>query len=170
MMFDRLRDRCGTAIANLLNTRQDAPLGARSFVGLPGRTAEVFDGFDANDDGTVSIAEIENFQSPVYDLDPFTYFIPYVKEEMKLDLVSPDLKLGTGALFSDLEGDPAAQYFSFGGLCSLTRYYVANAGIGNGLCAKLNAAESAEERGNNAAKRGALNAYKNRLRHNRAMP
>ncbi len=163
MMFDRLRDRCGTAIANLLNMSQDAPLQARSFVGSPGRTAEVFDAFDANNDGTVSIAEIETFQSPVSDLDPFAYLIPYVREEMKLDLVSPDLKLTAGALFADLEGDASEQLFSYDGLCSLTRYYVTNTGIANGMCAKLDAAESAEERGKTSAKLGALNAYMNHV-------
>jgi prepilin-type N-terminal cleavage/methylation domain-containing protein len=161
MMFDRLRDRCGTAIANLLNMHQDATPEARSFVGSPGRAAEVFGSFDANNDGTVSIAEIQNFQSPVSDLDPFAYLIPYVSEEMRLDLVSPDLKLAAGALFSDLEGDAAEQLFSYDGLCSLTRYFVTNEGIANGMCAKLDAAESAEERGNTAAKLGALQAYMN---------
>jgi hypothetical protein len=82
---------------------------------------------------------------------------------MKFDLVSPDLRLDTGALFSDLEGEAVGQYFSYDGLCSLTRSYVTNAGIANGMCAKLDAAGSAEERGNTAAKLGALNAYMNQV-------
>jgi type II secretory pathway pseudopilin PulG len=163
MMFDRLRDRCGTAIANLLSLHQDAPPMARSFVGSPGRVAEVFDAFDDNNDGMVTIAEIENFQSPVSDLDPFAYLIPYVRQEMKLDLISPDVRSQAGVLLADLEGDPAAQYFSYDGLCSLTRYYVSNHGIANSMCAKLSAAGAAEERGDQAAKLGALAAYRNQL-------
>ncbi|HVF46557.1 MAG TPA: prepilin-type N-terminal cleavage/methylation domain-containing protein [Pyrinomonadaceae bacterium] len=163
MMFDRLRDRCGTAIANLLNLHQDAPPMARSFVGSPGRVAEVFDAFDDNNDGTVTIAEIENVQSPVSDLDPFADLIPYVRQEMKLDLVSPEFRSQAGVLLADLGGDPAAQFFSYDGLCSLTRSYVSNPGIANSMCAKLSTAEAAEERGNQAAKLGALGAYRNQL-------
>ncbi len=161
MMFDRLRDRCGTAIANLLNMNQEAPLQARSYVGSPDRPAEVFGAFDSNHDGTVSLAEIENFQSPVSDLDPFAYLIPYVSDEMKLDLISQDLKTETGARLSDLEGEATAQYFSYDGLCALTQSYVTSAGIANGMCAKLRAAANAEARGNHEAKLGALNAYIN---------
>jgi len=52
---------------------------------------------------------------------------------------------------------------SYANLCALTRSYVDNAGIANALCAKLEAAEAAEARGNENAKRGALGAYVNQL-------
>jgi len=163
MMFERLRDRCGTTIANLLNLDQAAPSEARAYLGSPARPAEVFAMFDSDHDGSVSLAEIENFQSPVSDLDPFADLIPCVIEEMKLDLVGPDVKMETGAELSDLEGDATAQYFSYDGLCVLTRSYVNKTGIANSMCAKLDAAEDAEQRGDLAAKRGALHAYRNQV-------
>ncbi len=48
-------------------------------------------------------------------------------------------------------------------LCSLTESYVRNHGIANALCAKLEAAQAADERGNDEAKAGALGAYVNQL-------
>ena len=48
-------------------------------------------------------------------------------------------------------------------LCSLTESYVRNHGIANALCAKLDAAQAADERGNDEAKNGALGAYVNQL-------
>lgn len=162
-MFDRLRDRCGTTISHLLNMDQDAPLLARGYVGSSGRPAEVFAMFDRNQDGTVSLDEIETFQSPVSEDDPLAYLIRYVSQEMKLDLVSPDVKLANGVELSDLEGDATSLYFSYSGLCDLTKQYVSNSGIANSMCAKLSAAEAAEERGNVQAKRGALGAYMNHV-------
>ena len=162
-MFDRLRDRCGTVISHLLNMDQNAPLLARGYVGSSGRPAEVFAVFDRNQDGTVNLDEIENFQSPVSEDDPLAYLITYVSREMKLDLVSPELKSASGLALSDLEGDATSLYFSYSGLCDLTKSYVDNTGIANSMCAKLRAAEAAEERGDVEAKRGALGAYINHV-------
>ncbi|HET7770407.1 MAG TPA: hypothetical protein VFN74_16650, partial [Chloroflexota bacterium] len=44
-------------------------------------------------------------------------------------------------------------------LCNLTRMLVANEGIANSLCVKLNAASAAQARGTLTAKAGALGAY-----------
>jgi hypothetical protein len=52
---------------------------------------------------------------------------------------------------------------SFPGLCQLTEIYETNPGIAHSLCAKLNAAEEAEERGNGHAESGELNAYGNEV-------
>jgi hypothetical protein len=52
---------------------------------------------------------------------------------------------------------------SYANLCALTRSYVTDADVADGLCDKLAAAEAAEARGNQNAKRGALGAYVNQL-------
>jgi uncharacterized protein len=48
---------------------------------------------------------------------------------------------------------------TYDGVCELTREYVSNHGIANSLCSMLAAAEAAEARGNEEAKRRALGAY-----------
>jgi hypothetical protein len=48
---------------------------------------------------------------------------------------------------------------SFADLCRLTRSYVSKPGIADALCAKLDAAAAADERGDEQAKAGALLAY-----------
>jgi predicted extracellular nuclease len=53
---------------------------------------------------------------------------------------------------------------SFARVCELTRAYVEKAGVANALCAKLEAAEAADARGNANAKAGSLGAYVNQLR------
>ncbi|HUH14493.1 MAG TPA: ExeM/NucH family extracellular endonuclease [Gaiellaceae bacterium] len=52
---------------------------------------------------------------------------------------------------------------SYANLCALTRSYVEKEGVANALCAMLAAAEAAEARGNENAKRGILGAYVNLL-------
>ncbi len=49
-------------------------------------------------------------------------------------------------------------------MCELTEAYVTKAGIANALCAKLDAAERADARGQANAKAGSLGAYVNQLR------
>jgi hypothetical protein len=53
---------------------------------------------------------------------------------------------------------------SFARVCELTREYVEKAGIANALCAKLEAAEAADARGQENAKAGSLGAYVNQFR------
>ena len=52
---------------------------------------------------------------------------------------------------------------SYANLCALTRLYVDDADVADGLCDKLAAAEAAEARGATSAKRAALRAYVNQL-------
>ena len=76
---------------------------------------------------------------------------------------SPDVKASIGVQLSDLQGDPTAQFFSYSGLCDLTRMYVNKEGVANAMCAKLSAAEAAETRGDYEARNGALGAYLNQV-------
>jgi type II secretory pathway pseudopilin PulG len=169
-MFARLRDRGAGVISDLLSMNPDASSLVRGYVGAPGRVATVFSMLDQNGDGTVDIREIQNFprvDTPT-QADPLASFFAFVSDEMKLDMISPDLKGTIGVHLSDLRGDPTAQFFSFDGLCDLTRAYVNNrrdddGGVANGLCAKLEAAEDAEARGNDEAKQHLLDAYTKQL-------
>jgi predicted extracellular nuclease len=53
---------------------------------------------------------------------------------------------------------------TFAGLCEATERAVSHVGIARSLCAKLDAADAADARGNDEAKDGALAAYVNELR------
>jgi hypothetical protein len=86
------------------------------------------------------------------------------------DVVAPAYRLGVGtrtvqASASDVAGNTASassQYeviVTYQSLCNLTRMLVANEGIANSLCVKLNAASAAQARGTLTAKAGALGAY-----------
>jgi len=164
-MFDRLRDRGAETISDLLNLDRDAPPLARDYVKSPDRLASVFDLLDANRDGMVDLAEIENFQNPDgrNPDNPLAAFLAFVGNEMKWEVLNPEVKRTIGVRLADLQGDPAAQFFSYSGLCNLTGQYVNKAGVANALCAKLRAAEAAEVRGDDEAKRGALGAYLNEV-------
>ena len=90
---------------------------------------------------------------------------------MKLDMLSPEVKSTIAVHLADLREDPAAQIFSYDGLCKLTRQYVDNGscnlrredddddGVGHAMCAKLRKAEAAEARGDHEAKQRWLEVY-----------
>ena len=164
-MFARILDRGAETVSDLLKMDRDAPPLAREYVTSSGMPAAVFNMFDGNGDGTVGIEEIQNFQR----LDgrnqegPLAEFLAFAGDEMKLDMLSPEVKATIGVQLSDLHGDPAEQIFSYDGLCNLTKQYVNKEGVAHAMCAKLSAAEAAEARGDYEAMRGALGAYANQV-------
>jgi prepilin-type N-terminal cleavage/methylation domain-containing protein len=164
-MFARIRDRGAETLSDLLNMDGDAPPLARGYVNSPDTVASVFNMIDGNGDGTVGLDEIQNFQN--FDgrnaESPVTGFLAFVGNEMKLDVLSPEVKATIGIQLSDLEADPSAQIFSYAGLRSLTKQYVNKEGVADAMCAKLSAAEAAEARGDYDAKQGSLRAYMNHV-------
>ena len=164
-MFARIRDRGAETVSDLLNMDRDAPPLARQYVSSPATLASVFNMFDGNGDGTVGIEEIQNFQN--FDdgnaESPVGAFLAFVGDEMKLEVLSPEVKATIGVQLSDLQGDPAAQFFSYDGLCTLTKQYVNKEGVAHAMCAKLSAAGAAEARGDHEGKRGSLGAYLNQV-------
>ncbi len=172
-MFARIRDKGAQTLSDLLKLDRDAPRLAREYVNSPDQAASVFNVFDANGDRSVSIAEIQNFQNfgGPNQGGPLAEFLAFAGDEMKLDMLSPEVKSTIAVHLSDLREDPAAQIFSYDGLCKLTRQYVDNGscnlrredddddGVGHAMCAKLRKAEAAEARGDHAAKQRWLEAY-----------
>src|SRR6185295_7684568 len=151
-MFARIRDKGAQTLRNLLNVDRDAPRLAREYVDSPDRVGSVFNIFDANGDRAVGIAEIENCQyfDGQNQRGPIREFFAFAGDEMKLDLLSPDVKSSIVVHLSDLRGDPAAQPLSYEGLCNLTRLYVDDGqcnlrrddddnddGVAHAMCAKL---------------------------------
>jgi prepilin-type N-terminal cleavage/methylation domain-containing protein len=171
-MFARIRDKGAQTLSDLLKLDREAPRLAREYVNSSDQVASVFRTFDANGDRTVSIAEIQNFQN--FDGQnqggPLAEFLAFAGAEMKLNLLSPELKSTIAVHLLDLHEDPAAQVFSYEGLCKLTRQYVNKGdcssrdnddddGVAHALCTKLRKAQAAEECGDLAAKQRWLEAY-----------
>jgi prepilin-type N-terminal cleavage/methylation domain-containing protein len=159
-MFNRLGDRGAETISDLLNMDGAAPPLTRAYV--ESSETSVFNMFDRDADGKVGLTELQSFddQNPE---SPLAAFLGFVGDEMKLDVLSPEERAAIGVRLTDLEGAPAAQFFSYDGLCSLTRQYVNKEGVARALCATLNAAADAEARGDLEARRGALGAYMNQV-------
>ena len=164
-MWNRIGDRGAEALSDLLNMDRDAPPLAREYVGSSGTSAAVFNMIDGNADGIVGIEEIQNFQSS--DLrdseSPIAALLAAVSDEMKLNSINPELKSAIGVRLADLQGNPTAQFFSYAGLCNLTKQYVNKEGVAQAMCAKLSAAEAADARGDHETKKGALGAYMNQV-------
>lgn len=164
-MFARISDRGAETLSDLLNMDRDSLPLARAHTNSPDTLGSVFSMFDSNADGTVGIQEIQDFQR--FDdgnaESPVGGFLAFVSDEMKLDVLSPDVKMTIGVQLSDLQEDGAVQLFSYGGLCTLTKQYVNKEGVAHAMCAKLSAAEAAEARGDDQAKRGSLGAYMNQV-------
>jgi len=164
-MFERIRDRGAETVSDLLNTDRDAPPQVREYVASPDTTASVFRMFDRDGDGAVGVEEIRSLRTSDggNQQGPLDALLAFVGDEMKLDALGPDERAAIGVRLSDLRGDGAAQFFSYGGLCDLTKMYVNKEGVARAMCEKLGAAEAAEGRGDYEAKRGSLGAYVNQV-------
>jgi len=170
-MFARIRDKGAQTLTDLLKLDRDAPRLAREYVNSADQAATVFNMFDVNGDRAVSIAEIQNFQ--IFDGQnqggPIAEFVAFAGDEMKLDLISPEVKSTIAVHLSDLREDPLAQIFTYDVLCKLTREYVNNGqcnsehddndGVARAMCAKLRKAQAAEACGDYASKQRWLDAY-----------
>ena len=164
-MWDRISDKGAETLSDLLNMDRDAPPLAREFVASSGTPAAVFNMFDGNADGIVGIDDIQNFQSSdgQNSEDPIAAFIASLGEEMKLSMISQEARSAIGVQLADLQGNPTAQFFSYAGLCNLTKQYVSREGVAHAMCVKLSAAEAAEARGDHQTKKGSLGAYMNQV-------
>jgi prepilin-type N-terminal cleavage/methylation domain-containing protein len=174
-VFARLRDKGAETLSNLLKLDRDAPRLAREYVSSTDTVGSVFNMFDHNADGRVGIDELQNLQnlnSPTEE-SPVSAFLAFSSDELKLDMLSSQVKATTSVQLSDLRADAAAQVFSYDGLCELTNQYVNNGlcnarkgdddkddeGLAHSMCAKLKKAQAAEARGNDEAKQRWLAAY-----------
>lgn len=160
-MFDRIRRGAAERIFELLDMDKSALAEVREFVASPETQASVLDRLDANDDVMINLHEIRNLDTG--SEISLTDFLDLVSEEMKLDMLSPELSRQLGVEISALRGNAADQLFSFDGLCGLTRLYLSAEGVANRLCASLRAAKAAAERGDAEAKARFLRAYINEV-------
>jgi prepilin-type processing-associated H-X9-DG protein len=156
-MFKRIRAAAADKIAELLNLDKTALLSVRDFVESPVTTSAVLKGIDANGDGKFNLGEIRNLNtgSELSLVD----FLNFVSDEMKLDMLSPELSRQLSVGLPAVQSEPGYSLFTFDSACNLTRLYVAREADASRLCDLLRAAEEAAARGDNAAKDGFLDSY-----------
>jgi prepilin-type N-terminal cleavage/methylation domain-containing protein len=156
-MFDRIRARGFEKMAELINLDRSAVLSVREFLGRPDTTVAVLNGIDANRDGSLSIAEIRNINtgSELSIAD----FMDFVKDEMKLDMISPETTSDSSLPTESLSLNYQKIRFDYKSLCDLTRLYVSSVEDANRLCELLSQAEMAEARRDPAARAGFIESY-----------
>ncbi len=160
-MFDNIRAEAADTVADLLNLDSSAPSQVRDFVESGNTIPDAFARLDANGDGLVTFEDILDFDRD--RSSPLGRFLAIVGTEMKLGAANENVSALPGVTLSSLQGDPGALFFSFDGLCSLTKQFVSQDGIAVSLCAKLDAAKAAASAGDLDAKQGALQAYENEI-------
>jgi prepilin-type N-terminal cleavage/methylation domain-containing protein len=157
MMFNRIRAAGADKIAELLNLNKAALLSVRDFVESPATTTAALRAIDTDGNGEFNLEEIRklNTGSELSVSD----FLNFVSDEMKLDMLSPELSRQLSVGPHAVQSEPGDSLFSFDSACDLTRQYVAREEDANRLCELLRAAEEAEARGDNAAKVVYLDNY-----------
>jgi prepilin-type N-terminal cleavage/methylation domain-containing protein/prepilin-type processing-associated H-X9-DG protein len=160
-MFKRIRAAGAEKIAELLNQDKTALLSVRDFVESPETTRAVLRGIDANGDGEFSLDEIRNLNTGS-ELS-LAGFLDFVSDEMKLDMLSPELSRQLSVGLPAVQNEGGYSLFSFDSVCDLTRQYIGKEEDANRLCELLRAAEEAWGRGDIAAKDGFLDSYINEV-------
>jgi len=160
-MFDRIRAAGADKIAELLNLDKTALLSVRDFVESPVTTSEVLRGIDGDGNGEISLRDIRNLNTGS-ELS-LSGFLDFVSDEMKLDMLSPELDRQISVGLPAVQREPGYSLFSFDSLSNLTRQYVDREVDANRLCELLRAAEEAEARGDTAARDGFLDSYVNEV-------
>jgi prepilin-type N-terminal cleavage/methylation domain-containing protein len=124
----------------------------RPFLAQADLVDTVFAKLDLDGDGVLTLDEM--LLNPV--VAPFGGFL------RTPGFFGPDIDASIALRRTDLSGNPAF-LFSYASLRKLTSLFVHKHGVAHALLAKLEAAEDAEERGNLAAKAGALRAFRNEV-------
>jgi prepilin-type N-terminal cleavage/methylation domain-containing protein len=125
----------------------------RAFLAQPGITGEVLAILDLDQNGGVSLSELEK--------SPLT--APFASYFQTGGPFGDEIDARIEFLPGDLTGDPAF-LFSYDAMRQLSQFFATKPGTAKSLIAKLNAAEAAEKRGNLQAEAGQLNAFRSELR------
>ena len=140
-----------TAVPLLDANARAIPL-IRRFLSNPDVQGTVFNVLDMNQDGAVTIQELDN--NPITAL----FGSVYHGSGPLAELVDSNIQITP----ADLSGDPG-YLFTFGSLRQLTSYYCTERGVAHALLVKLAHAEDARKRGAISDTQQDLTAYRNQL-------
>ncbi len=161
-MWEGIRVGAAEKIGELLGLDKSALLRVRDFVASPDTTRTVLTGLDTNRDGQFNLDEISSINTgSELSIDDF---LSLVRDEMKLDLLSPELKGQISVGLPAVQAEKGYSLLSFDSLCELTRLYISSEEEADRLCESLKAAGEAEKRGDLAARTDFVEAYVDRLR------
>jgi prepilin-type N-terminal cleavage/methylation domain-containing protein len=154
--FANVASKTGQTLARLPASNAEAPPAVRSYLGGPDTVPGTLRSFDLDGNAEVSLAEIAMIdtdpQSPVGDL------VNYSRQELKIGAGGESLL--PAVQIAAFEGaDATAAFFSYDGVCALTKTLFVKPGPTRSLCYRLALAEAAEEAGNERRERTALLSY-----------
>jgi prepilin-type N-terminal cleavage/methylation domain-containing protein len=158
-MFNRIREEGVVLMTGLLDQSNDALPSVRSFVESPETTRGILNKWDTNGDKAVSFEEVRASEPSL------SGFLDFVSDEMKLDMLSPEVSRNLRVGLPAVQYEPGYSPFAYGSLRNLTMLYVGNEEDANYLSELLRAAEEAEARGDSAAKAGFFDSYIDRVQN-----
>jgi len=159
-MFNQILSIGASKMAELLNLDQNAVTQIRTYIDTPSTVTTVFNLLT-----TPTLLGPQVTFSSILNFSQFTDlvggFLPTLLAPMHLDDGPEELP---GVSLAGISGAPIIpNMVSYPGICQMTGIYETNTDIAHSLCAKLSAAQDAEERGDTHAKAGALGAYSHEL-------
>jgi prepilin-type N-terminal cleavage/methylation domain-containing protein len=159
-MFNQILSIGASKMAELLNLDPNAVTQVRTYIDTPSTVTTVFNLLT-----TPTLFGPQVTFSSILKFNQFTDlvggFLPTLLAPMHLDEGPTELP---GVSFTDISGTPILpNMVSYPGICQMTEIYETNPDIAHSLCAKLSAAQEAEQRGDTHAKAGALGAYSHEL-------
>jgi hypothetical protein len=162
-MFNQVLGNGASLIAALLKLDPNTVSQVRSFVHSPSNIPTTFQSLSVPSPAgaQVTFSSILSFNQYRELVGAFLAFLPLA---MHLGAGNENLTTLSGVSLADLSGTPLTiDVFNYPGLCKMTGVYETSQQIAYSLCAKLSAAEEAEERGNAQEQVDALNAYGNEV-------
>ena len=158
-MFNQVLALGASKMAELLSLDSNSASQIRTFVDDPSTVPQVFDRLSTTTPfgPQVTFTGILNFnQSP----ELVQGFMPALLQPMHLGAANENPAVLPGVSLPEVLRAPISpNMVSYSGICRMTEIYESNPDLAHSLCAKLSAAQEAEELGNARAKAGALNAY-----------
>jgi hypothetical protein len=99
------------------------------------------------------------------DLPLLGGFLVFLPQAMHLGAANENFHALPGVSLADISLTPLTiDVFNYPGLCEMTEVYETNPHVAHSLCAKLSAAEEAEERGNRERRVDMLDAFVHEVR------
>jgi prepilin-type N-terminal cleavage/methylation domain-containing protein len=163
-MFNQILANGASTIAALLKLDPNAVSQARSFVHSPSTIPTVFQLLSVHTPSgpQITFSSILHFNQYADLLGGFVAFLP---QAMHLGAANENVAALAGVSLADISGTPLTiDVFNYPGLCTMTEVYETNPHIAHSLCARLSAAEEAEERGSREAQADALEAFVHEVR------
>jgi type II secretory pathway pseudopilin PulG len=158
-MFNQILANGASTIAALLKHDSNSVSRVKSFVHSPSTIPMVFQLLSLPTPSGPQVTFSGSLHFNQY-MDLLGGFLAFLPQAMHLGTANESVAALPGVSLADVSGIPLTiDVFNYPGLCKMTEVYETNPRIAHSLCAKLSAAEEAEERGDTEAQVEALDAF-----------